>query len=270
MNLKKHKPRAAEAEPRGELRNEARERALDLVDRALETGNAAEVRKLMRQAVKLDPDCVDALLMLAKVTRLSAPKYIEKMREAVQAGERTLGQEFFKANRGHFWLVMETRPYMRARFDLGMALGNDGDFAGAIAEFEGMLDLNPRDNQGVRDYLLALYLAMENLDGAARLLRGYGDFGAVFGWGSVFFHLLKDDERKAKKSLFKAMDANRFAPFYFGMKKPSLPGMFTIGSEEEGEYAGVVLAPAWLAHPEIVYWIGLQILEILPKSGGIM
>src|SRR5271166_1309418 len=183
MNPKKHKPRAAKTKvtpiplaPEPEPPDDPRERALDLVDRALETGNAAEVRKLMRQAVKLDPDCVDALLMLAKVTRLSASQYLGKMREAVRAGERTLGPEFFKANRGHFWLMIETRPYMRARFDLGMALGNNGDIAGAIAEFEGMLDLNPRDNQGVRDYLLALYLALQNLDGAARLLRDYGDF----------------------------------------------------------------------------------------------
>src|SRR6266404_4957147 len=163
-------------------------RAMDLLDRALETNNTAEARKLAREVIKLDPDCVDALILLAKCTRLSGDAYVEKLREAVQAGERSLGKEFLDKHRGHFWALMETRPYMRARFELAMALGGNGDIAGAITGFEEMLALNPNDNQGVREYLLAMYLALEDLRGAARLFDTYGlDSGAVFAWGAVFF-----------------------------------------------------------------------------------
>lgn len=41
----------------------------------------------------------------------------------------------------------------------------------SIAEHEGMLELNPNDNQGVRYGLLALYLALKRLDGASRPTR---------------------------------------------------------------------------------------------------
>ena len=39
---------------------------------------------------------------------------IEHMRRIVETGQRTLGEQFFKENRGHFWGILETRPYMRA------------------------------------------------------------------------------------------------------------------------------------------------------------
>src|SRR5260370_24760432 len=137
----------------------AESRAMELLDRALETDNTAEAGKLASEVIKLDPDCVDALILLAKCTRLSGDRYAEKLREAVQAGERSLGKGFFDKHRGHFWALMETRPYMRARFELAMALGGNGDVAGSIGGFEEMLALNPNDGQGVREYLLAMYLA---------------------------------------------------------------------------------------------------------------
>src|SRR4051794_41178705 len=100
----------------------AQVRALDLLDQALNATTPTEARKLAREAVNLDPDCVDALIVLAKAMRLSNEAYIQKIRAAVQTGERVLGKDFFEENRGHFWLIHETRPYMRALSELATAL----------------------------------------------------------------------------------------------------------------------------------------------------
>ncbi len=241
----------------------AASRAKELLDRALAAEKTRDAKKLAQSALKLDPNCVDALVLLAKCTPLSGEGYIQRLRAAVKTGERALGKEFIDTNRGHFWAVTETRPYMRARFELAMALGENGDVTGAMNAFEEMLSLNPTDNQGVRDYLLALYLAMEDLNGASRLLARYNDTGAVFAWGEVFFHVLKGARTKARKALLKALDRNPWAPIYFGGRKPKLQDSFEAGSEQEGEYAGMVLAPAWIAHPDVLVWIAKSLAALM-------
>src|SRR5258706_536844 len=107
-------------------------RAADLVDRAAECQKPAEARKLAREALKLDPGCIDAVVVLAQATRLSQEGYIQKLSDAVQTGEGTMGREYLEQNRGHFWLLTETRPYMRALFELAMARAGNGDILEAI------------------------------------------------------------------------------------------------------------------------------------------
>jgi len=49
-----------------------------------------------------------------------------------------------------------------------------------------MLDLNPNDNQGIRYFLLALYLTRGDPDGARRLFDQYDDeSSALFQWSRV-------------------------------------------------------------------------------------
>ena len=59
-----------------------------------------------------------------------------------------LGAEGFEEYAGHFWGFLETRPYMRARAGLAIALIKLGDESAAIEHFRAMLKLNPNDNQG--------------------------------------------------------------------------------------------------------------------------
>jgi tetratricopeptide (TPR) repeat protein len=247
------------------------ERAADLVERAAGCEKSAEARKLAREALKLDPDCIDAMVVLAQVTRLTHEGYIQKIREAVQAGESAMGREYMEKNRGRFWLLTETRPYMRALLELATAQAANGDVLEAIQVLEKILSLNPNDNQGARDHLLALYLAIENLHGAAHLMNTYGnDPGAVFAWGAVFFHMLNGDRARATKALIKALERNPWAVMYFGGRKAELREMYTIGTEEEGEQAGIVLAPAWIAHPDIVVWMAKSIDALVQSPGGLL
>src|SRR3954452_16249063 len=119
-----------------------------------------EVRiKAARKALDLSPDCADAYVVLAEEAR-SRKDALELFEKGVAAGERALGPEAFQEDVGHFWGVLETRPYMRAREGRASTLWTMGRRDEAIGHLQDMLRLNPNDNQGVR-YTLAGWLLAE-------------------------------------------------------------------------------------------------------------
>jgi len=248
------------------------EQAQELAYRAMEEPSSARARKLAEKALKLDPACIDALVIRAQTRRLGRSKFIAEMRAAVQAGERSLGEKEFSQARGHFWGILETRPYMRARRELALALLGAGQLRESAAEFAAMLELNPNDNQGVRDYLLGVYLALSDLDGAASLYRQYDDDdSAAFAWGRVFLLMLGGRRTEARKALGQAFQNNPWtAAFFFGERVPSDPDSWGMGDEDEGDHAAVALLPACAEHPDIVVWIakeGLGVMQALMASG---
>jgi hypothetical protein len=135
-------------------------------------GSPERLAALAETALALDPDDADAHVMLGRLAadrgdRVAARRWYE---QGVQAGEGKLGAEYFNdPNRPRFWLAVETRPYMRARSALAHALYKDGELERAIAEFWGMLELNPGDNQGIRYVLSSLLLEVPDPAGFERL-----------------------------------------------------------------------------------------------------
>jgi len=134
-----------------------------------------------------------------------------------------------------------------------------------------MLDLNPGDNQGVRDPLLGLYLATGKLEGARRLLDEYGDDGmANFAWGRVLERFLSGDKPGAAAALKKARKANRFVELYLSGKRNlprGMPGMYSPGSDEEALLCLDNQMLAWSKHKEAVFWLLDQLVKFeVPKK----
>ena len=236
------------------------EQAQELAYRAMEEPSSAKARKLAEKALKLDPGCIDAMVIRAQTRRLRLHAYIAELRVIVAAGERSLGEKEFREARGHFWGIVETRPYMRARRELAMALLGAGQLREAAAEFAAMLELNPNDNQGVRDYLLGVYLALNDLDGAASLYRQYHqDDSAVFAWGRVFLLMLSGRRAEARKALEDAFRNNPWpVAVFLGARAPDDPDSWGMGDEDEGAHAAVALLPACAEHPDVVVWIAKE------------
>lgn len=89
--------------------------AQELAYRAMEMKDGEASIELAMQAVQLHPHCLDALTILAQASSgRNQQELIEHMRNIVDTGRRNLGEKFFEENRGHFWGIVETRPYMRA------------------------------------------------------------------------------------------------------------------------------------------------------------
>lgn len=236
-----------------------RDQAQELAYQAMEARSAEETHALCEQALALDPDCMDAIVTLSRVTSQSDEEHMEGLQRAIEAGERSLGADFFRENKGHFWGILETRPYMRARCELADLLRLSGRTGEAIRHFEAMLELNPNDNQGIRDYLLGCYLAVDNLEGTRRLLEEYkGDSSAVFQWGRTLEGYLSGGYEAARRVLRHARSANRHVEAYLSFKKQlprTLPDSYSFGSEEEAVHCSFCLLEAWGKHPPAVVWL---------------
>ena len=237
--------------------------AQELVYDAWEAADTDDMFNLLQEAVELDPVNVDAWLGLMDFEKLDENERIEMLRKLVAMGEKNLGKKVFNEDKGHFWGLLETRPYMRARSQFALRLMEAGRHEESIAEHEAMLELNPNDNQGVRYGLMALYLAVKRLDGARWLFKQYDEqkFSTVWAWGYVLERLLSEDTAGAAKALQAARKQNPHAQAYFleHRKLPkTMPGSYSPGSQEEAIIAWDILRPAWTKHPDAQSWLKSQ------------
>ena len=235
-----------------------RERAQELAYDAMDAESRDEALRLTREALELDPDNVDALLTRLLYSGKTNEEQVLELRAIVAAGERSLGPEFMAENKGHFWGMMETRPYMRARAELAEVLRTFDRHVEAIAEYEAILELNPNDNLGMREPLLGLYLATGQLDAARRLVERFeGDVAAGMAWGAVLLHVIAGDRGKAIAAFRKARKRNRhFISLAMGRRSlPEPSDSYRLGSEDEAAYALFALSEAVAKHPEAIHWI---------------
>jgi tetratricopeptide (TPR) repeat protein len=248
------------------------EEAQELAADAMEAPTKARALALSRRALQLDPDCVDALTNLAALESKTPEQAIERLELAVAAGERSLGADYFRENMGYFWGLHETRPYMRARHRLADMLLDAERLDEAIGHLEAMLELNPNDNQGVREILLGAYLTVSNLEGARRVLAVYADdCSAVFAWVRVLERLLSQQFKEAEAALAEARKANRFVEVYLtGAKKlpRKMPGMYSLGSIEEAQLCLETLTGALAAHRESLFWIMARLMDFEAPQNG--
>lgn len=249
-------------------------RAQELVYDAMEASTWERRLRLVRQALELDPENVDALLMLEEASDFKGEERIEALRGIVAAGAKRLGKKAFKELVPHFWGFHETRPYMRARQALAAALHEAGRLDEAAQEWAEMLALNENDNQGVRYELLPTLLARGRLDDARALMersKDEGEWSVVFAWSRVLERHLSGDDAAATKALAVARKQNPHMEAYLkGHRKlpKNLPGSYSPGSKEEALCYAAVLMAAWKAHPAAVAWLSGQSISSRKSMDG--
>jgi tetratricopeptide (TPR) repeat protein len=151
----------------------------ELIYDAWESDDPAERAAMARKTLKIYPDCADAYVLLAEIATTPA-QTLELYRRGVAAGERALGKRAFVEDVGHFWGLLETRPYMRARAGLALSQWVRGQHDEAIARWRAMLILNPNDNQGIRYVLAARLLEAGRDRELAALLKRHEDDGRAY------------------------------------------------------------------------------------------
>lgn len=245
--------------------------AQELAYKAMEAATLEDAIRLAGQALHLDKGCLDAMMLIATIASGGdAQRAVENFSAIVAVGRRRLGEKFFQENEGHFWGILETRPYMRAHARLAQILVECGRMEEAIEHFEQLLTLNPNDNQGLRYELLCCFLQCRDLDGAAELFRRYDkeDF-AIFQWGRVLHKVLSHDPAGAAKLLIDARKQNKHVEAYLsGSKKmpDELPGYHGFGDVNEAVCCVDMLGPAWKAHLEAMVWLKAQSIPRVRKS----
>jgi tetratricopeptide (TPR) repeat protein len=222
---------------------------------------------LLGQALKIDPAHIGVLLGVLVYLQPSVADEIELLRKIVALARRNLGEKLFKKAQGHFWGVHETRSYMCARAQLAEVLTDVGRYEEAIEELEGMIELNPNDNQGIRYPLLSLNLALGRLDPARKLLKQYDEStcSTVFAWGSLLELVLSNKYSEAEKLLPDVRKVNRYTEEYVSGKKKipeELPGAYAAGSREEAIIFAADLFRAWRSHEQAVGWLAVYLKPI--------
>ncbi|HEX9158933.1 MAG TPA: tetratricopeptide repeat protein [Rhizomicrobium sp.] len=233
--------------------------AQDIAWDAWDTGGKRKRLSLARKALKISPLCADAYVILAEDARTTEDA-LALCRAGVEAGEKALGRNAFRDDVGHFWGILETRPYMRARHGLAMRLWKTGAHDEAIAHYRALLRLNPNDNQGIRYLLLDCHLILGRDDDAQKLVRRYRNDGATeWLWSVALLGFRREgDTQNVRQALQRAASENRYVRDYLlGRKKipQTLSAYVSWGSKEEAQsYVGHSGAEAWAAASGAIAW----------------
>jgi tetratricopeptide (TPR) repeat protein len=225
---------------------------------AWETSNPRRRLALAKQALEISPLCADAYLMLGEQAK-TTEEAIALYRKGVEAGEQALGPAAFAEYAGDFWGLIETRPYMRVRHMLAVALWDTGEREEPLAHWQDLLRLNPTDNQGARYLLLDALLEQGRDEDAGALLRRYNqDPSAAWAWSHALLSFRrKGDCADSRYALAEAIEVNRHVPPYLSGKKSmprKLPDYMGWGDPDEAVAYVHGAARAWAATEGAVKW----------------
>lgn len=238
----------------------ALERAQELVYDAWETDGEERIELAMR-ALDASPDCADAYVILAEAAP-SLGQALEAYALGVRAGERALGAKPFEDDAGHFWGILETRGYMRARAGLAGSLWALGEREAAIAHFRELLRLNPNDNQGTRHFLLDALLVTGRGREAEDLLERSDyrdDASCEWAYGRALLRFREEgDSSGARTALAEARKRNpHVIDLLVGTKRlpDALPQYLEIGGESEAISYAAERAEGWEQTSGALDWL---------------
>ncbi|MBP7052970.1 MAG: hypothetical protein KBE65_18345 [Phycisphaerae bacterium] len=235
------------------------EEAQDIVFRAYSVKGRKQIH-MARKALAVDPNCADAYILLGERTPVR-DKQLEYYTRAVQAAERTLAPEVFEKDAGHFWDIIETRPYVRAQFRLAHCLNEVGRLQEATDHFRELLRLNPDDNQAVRFWFWPCLLRLGRDQEVEQLLRQNKSDQGNCTWDytrALLAFRKKGDTPTARRHLHQAIKNNPTAAEYLmkgqAFPKPTPDGR-SLFYDEEATFCADVLAKAWHETTGAAEWL---------------
>lgn len=212
------------------------EEAQDIVYDAWESDSPAQRKRLAWKALELDPNCADAYCVLAEAYK-SYRKKNEYYTKGIEIFRKKYGPKYFSENKGDFWGLLETRPFMRLSAGYGQLLWDKEKKDEAIKIYEELLQLNPNDNQGLRYILINWLIDRDQLDKAAGLLKEYQEENAFMLFSTLLLSIKQQEPDT--KILEKYIEATKVNPYIvkYLLKESELPeylpAYFGIGDEDE-------------------------------------
>ena len=150
----------------------------------------------------------------------------------------TKGEKYFEENKGYFWGMLESRPFMMHLLEQAMLLWDAGQRDRAVSQLQYLLELNPNDNQGVRYVLMNRLLELDRLDEAQELFDFYDEeYSADWLFSKLLLSIKSNQNKDIIEELYEeAVEENEFIiPFLVGKKKipKVLPSFYSPGDENE-------------------------------------
>lgn len=165
------------------------EQAHALFEQAMEQETAPEAEKLLKEAVELDPDFLDAKTELVHIQYDDPIDQIHQWLNLLHEEKEKLKADgyFDKENIGDFWLIIETRPYMRTLYTLAKQYLDMESYTLAIDILEDMIELDTDDHLGARFDLAGCYMMMEDAESLNQLFDQYEGSDSV---SMIFFQAI--------------------------------------------------------------------------------
>ncbi|QMV42679.1 SEC-C metal-binding domain-containing protein [Cohnella cholangitidis] len=239
------------------------EQAAEILYAAWDEPNPKQRIKLAQEALLLDPNSVDAYNILAESAAATPKDMAFYYKQGMMVGEKHLGEAFFKENKGHFWGYLPTRPYMRAKKGYAEACAEMGNLTEAIKHYRELLELNPNDNQGVRELLLSAYIETLEWKDAAALIKQFDvDESAAFNYNRILVEYgMNGKSSKLSPLIKKAVAHNPYVSAYLQGKKRlprEMPEYIGYGDDPEAIVYAQIHRHLWLIRPEL--------LQLLPEG----
>ena len=199
-------------------RSNTPETADDFLELAEEADNQKKALKYAKQALKLEPDNIDAQTAVAVNSASTVEATVEKLKAVYTSATEQIKEQglLVDDNIGHFWLITETRPYMRLLDTYADTLYNCGKMKLAAKILAEMIRLCESDNLGARYTLMHIYCHLEDEKSAQELAKKFPDDDSVqmlLPLSMLYYRL--DDLKKAASYLRKIKSTNEDAVDFF-------------------------------------------------------
>ncbi|MDR0138833.1 SEC-C metal-binding domain-containing protein [Metabacillus idriensis] len=230
-----------------------KEHAQELIFQAMESA-PKERLKLAEEALEVYPYHPDAYNMLGEAER-DPEKQLQLFKKGMEVGETDLGETYFKENKGSFWGLSETRPYMRAKFNYAMLEAAVGSLEKAAQQCAELLELNQNDNQGVRYTLFVMYMDLGKYNEAKKLLNDYDESHTIEGaYNQALIEYALNGMTATFKKLVK--NAKNINPYVFDYLtgKQKLQAAISIDQQAAAQYVQEHYY-VWVKHPELFQWV---------------
>ncbi len=218
--------------------------------------------RLADQALAFHPDCADAYLYKAMALEMDdVAKAVVLGRQAVEAGERALGQDWLEESSGELWGHIEARPLLRSYLFLARTLWDLGSRLNAVVYLEDALDFDGKeDGLGLRYLLLSWYLDMgEEMRSSLLLDRYKREKSAVWLYGDALLkYWMRGEDRTSLARARKALKANPHVAALLlgdGCGRPPDPRTYAYGDESEAWFCTELLVGAWEREGDALEWL---------------
>jgi tetratricopeptide (TPR) repeat protein len=187
---------------------------------ALDYYDILELHKKAKQAVELCPDCIVAYEAFFKTNehKKVRDRYIQL---GVEVGRKRFDADFFEKNKGQYWLMHETRPFMRLLAAEAERFIEYKKSKEAISIYEEMLIMDPRDAAGIRLPLQVLYLEAREFDLFIDLLDAFEDDQTPHSYFNyaLYLYMVEGPSEDADEAMEEAVSFNPYVlPYLMGKK----------------------------------------------------
>jgi tetratricopeptide (TPR) repeat protein len=187
-----------------------KEQAQDLIFEAVELPEEKGY-ELALKALHMDPDCIEAYEYLGALEPIPQTAILY-YKNGIEIGKRIFAKSYFKDSIGQFWMIHETRAFMRCMQAYADCLKDLGRYSDSISVLEEMIRLNPNDNQGVRDQLLLYLIRINEFNKFRKYDKMFKeDFGAFTSFNRALFAFKTEGLTTNSNALLqKAIKSNKY------------------------------------------------------------